>query len=52
VDFFSTPQFGASVDFIYDQVYAVERIEGTHVENRTSRFQGFTAGFVYMFQAE
>ncbi len=51
-DFFFTPQFGASVDFIYDHVFNVERIEGTEAVDRTSRFHGFTAGFVYMFKAE
>jgi hypothetical protein len=51
-DFFFTPQFGASADFIYDHVFNVERIEGTEVVDRTSRFLGFTIGFVYMFQAE
>jgi hypothetical protein len=52
IDFFFTPQFGASADFIYDHVFNVERVEGTEVLNRTSRFHGFTAGFVYMFKAE
>jgi len=51
-DFFFTPQFGASADFIYDHVFSVERIEGTEVVDRTSRFLGFTVGFVYMFKAD
>ncbi|MFH1755987.1 MAG: hypothetical protein ABIA59_09815 [Candidatus Latescibacterota bacterium] len=51
-DFFFTPQFGASIDFLYDHVFNVERVEGTEEVERTSRFLGFTAGFVYMFKTE
>jgi hypothetical protein len=52
VDFFFVPQFGASVDFIYDHVFDLKRIEGTEALRTTSRFHGFTIGFVYMFKAE
>lgn len=51
-DFFFTPQFGASVDFLYDHVFDLKRIDGTEAVNKTSCFHGFTVGFVYMFQSE
>jgi hypothetical protein len=51
-DFFFTPQFGASADFIYDHVFNVERVEGIEAVERTSRFTGFTIGFVYMFKSD
>ena len=51
VDLFFTPSVGLSGDFIYDHVFGVERVEGDHAVDRTSRFYGFTIGIVYMFKS-
>ena len=51
VDLFFKPNLGLSGDFIYDHVFDVERVEGDHTVNRTSRFYGFTIGVVFMFSS-
>lgn len=60
LDMFFSPQWGASFEMVYDHVFDLRQNEGidetsdsrsryTDVQDRTSRFNGFTIGVIYMF---
>jgi opacity protein-like surface antigen len=49
VDFFVTPKYGITADFVYDHVFNLNQREGSFGVDQNARFQGFTVGFIYMF---
>jgi opacity protein-like surface antigen len=52
-DFFIMPQWGATIDFVYDHVFELNQNEGLLGKaDRTSRFHGFTVGIIYMFKTK
>ncbi|MEE9443721.1 MAG: hypothetical protein V3V99_13740 [candidate division Zixibacteria bacterium] len=50
LDMFFSPQWGGSFEMVYDHVFNLRQNESINeTTNRTSRFNGFTIGLIYMF---